>query len=461
MSSRNYPALHEKDFKKVVSEYTMHFEGTGDEDDDDDDNNNNKDQTTCPSRQQRDNNSSGREKDAVHVSDSYYEFATAAYEMNWSTRFHYAPFSPTDTLHSAQCFYEHRVALLLGLKPGMKVLDVGCGIGGPAREMARFTGCEVVGMSINQAQIDRAIRLTAEEGLTDKCTFVRGDFLNMPFAPDCFDAAFAIEATCHSPSLCAVYTETCRVLKPGATFLVSEWVLTPEFDPSNTKHVDMRRRIERGNGVVNLHTSLEAREAMLSSGFDPEHEENFANYHDYLRRRRGTAPNNQTVIEDEGGVQRRQRRRQQQITSPVLVPFSSSPSPATSSSSTWSSPPNYRPAPPSSSISTTVWASPKHREWWWMLQGRTGLATTWTDWWTTWKMSPWARRACYFLVWSLEKMGYRRARGVCEAMDTMALCVDSVAEAGREGIFSPAWWFLGRKEKKTPRDLNNIQSIAQ
>lgn len=107
----------------------------------------------------------------------YYEFATAAYEMNWSTRFHYAPFSPTDTLHSAQCFYEHRVALLLGLKPGMKVLDVGCGIGGPAREMARFTGCEVVGMSINQAQIDRAIRLTAEEGLTDKCTFVRGDFL--------------------------------------------------------------------------------------------------------------------------------------------------------------------------------------------------------------------------------------------------------------------------------------------
>lgn len=70
MSSRNYPALHEKDFKMVVSEYTMHFEGTGDEDDDDDDNNNNKDQTTCPSRQQRDDNSSGREKDAVHFSDS-------------------------------------------------------------------------------------------------------------------------------------------------------------------------------------------------------------------------------------------------------------------------------------------------------------------------------------------------------------------------------------------------------
>lgn len=75
------------------------------------------------------------------------------------------------------CFYEHRLALLMGLRPGMKVLDVGCGIGGPAREIAKFVGCEIVGISINQMQIDRAIHLTAQAGLSDKCTFVRGDFL--------------------------------------------------------------------------------------------------------------------------------------------------------------------------------------------------------------------------------------------------------------------------------------------
>jgi SAM-dependent methyltransferase len=58
----------------------------------------------------------------------------------------------------------------------MKVLDVGCGIGGPAREMAKLVGCEVVGITINQAQVDRAIQLTAQEGLTGKCTFLKADW---------------------------------------------------------------------------------------------------------------------------------------------------------------------------------------------------------------------------------------------------------------------------------------------
>lgn len=74
-------------------------------------------------------------------------------------------------------FYEHRFALLMGLKPGMKVLDVGCGIGGPAREIAKFIGCHIVGITINQSQVDRAVYLTAQEGLSDECTFIRADFL--------------------------------------------------------------------------------------------------------------------------------------------------------------------------------------------------------------------------------------------------------------------------------------------
>ena len=107
----------------------------------------------------------------------YYDFATSAYENGWGEHFHYTPFAPGDTIHSAMCFYEHRLALLMGLKPGMKVLDVGCGIGGPAREIAKLIGCEIVGISINQRQIDRAILLTEQAGLSSKCTFVRGDFL--------------------------------------------------------------------------------------------------------------------------------------------------------------------------------------------------------------------------------------------------------------------------------------------
>ena len=65
----------------------------------------------------------------------------------------------------------------MNLKPGMKVLDVGCGVGGPAREIAKFIGCEIVGITINQQQVDRAIEMTAQAGLSHLCTFLRGDFL--------------------------------------------------------------------------------------------------------------------------------------------------------------------------------------------------------------------------------------------------------------------------------------------
>jgi sterol 24-C-methyltransferase len=65
----------------------------------------------------------------------------------------------------------------MGLKEGMQVLDVGCGVGGPAREMVKFTGCNVIGLNNNDYQIERATRYAAKEGLSDKLAFVKGDFM--------------------------------------------------------------------------------------------------------------------------------------------------------------------------------------------------------------------------------------------------------------------------------------------
>jgi sterol 24-C-methyltransferase len=65
----------------------------------------------------------------------------------------------------------------MGLKEGMKVLDVGCGVGGPAREISKFAGVNVVGLNNNDYQIERATRYAAKEGLSDKLSFVKGDFM--------------------------------------------------------------------------------------------------------------------------------------------------------------------------------------------------------------------------------------------------------------------------------------------
>ena len=59
----------------------------------------------------------------------------------------------------------------------MKVLDVGCGVGGPAREIAKFTGCHVTGLNNNDYQIERADVYAKKEGLDKQLSYVKGDFM--------------------------------------------------------------------------------------------------------------------------------------------------------------------------------------------------------------------------------------------------------------------------------------------
>lgn len=61
----------------------------------------------------------------------------------------------------------------------MKVLDVGCGVGGPAREIARFTDANIVGINNNDFQIDRATKKTEKAGLTSQISYQKADFMNL------------------------------------------------------------------------------------------------------------------------------------------------------------------------------------------------------------------------------------------------------------------------------------------
>ena len=65
----------------------------------------------------------------------------------------------------------------MGMREGMKVLDVGCGVGGPAREIVKFTGANVLGLNNNDYQIARGNQYAAKEGLSSKLAFAKGDFM--------------------------------------------------------------------------------------------------------------------------------------------------------------------------------------------------------------------------------------------------------------------------------------------
>lgn len=70
---------------------------------------------------------------------------------------------------------------MMGLRDGMRVLDVGCGVGGPAREIAKFAGVNIVGLNNNDYQIERAERYAANEGLSQQLSFTKGDFMVFAF----------------------------------------------------------------------------------------------------------------------------------------------------------------------------------------------------------------------------------------------------------------------------------------
>jgi cyclopropane fatty-acyl-phospholipid synthase-like methyltransferase len=73
--------------------------------------------------------------------------------------------------------YEKTFAGLARLTQGMRVLDLGCGIGGPARTIAAAVGCSIVGITNSAWHVERGTALTEEAGLGDLVTLVEGDFL--------------------------------------------------------------------------------------------------------------------------------------------------------------------------------------------------------------------------------------------------------------------------------------------
>ena len=92
------------------------------------------------SKQSTPENEEKRKKNYFQLTTNYYELATDFYEYGWGESFHFGPRHKNEGFGQSIARAEMYLAMRLGLKPKMKVLDVGCGVGGPMREIARFSG---------------------------------------------------------------------------------------------------------------------------------------------------------------------------------------------------------------------------------------------------------------------------------------------------------------------------------
>lgn len=186
-----------------------------------------------------------------------------------------APRHKLETREQSLARIEHLIACKLDLQEGMTCLDIGCGIGGPLREIARFSGAKVTGLNISEFQVSRAKYYNHKYDLDHLCDVVVGDFHHIPFDDNTFDAVYCTEATCHSPHREKVFAEVFRVLKPGGKFLSTEWCLTDKYDPKNPEHVKVKTDIEYSNALSPTTTCAESKQKVEEVGFKVLHDKDY------------------------------------------------------------------------------------------------------------------------------------------------------------------------------------------
>lgn len=135
-----------------------------------------------------------------------------------------------DQYHSGGSEAVDRLLPSLQLAPGMTVLDVGSGFGGPARQIACTSGCTVIGVDITPAYVAAAEALTRSAGLDDRVTYVCTDIVGL----DCrdFAAAYMMHVQMNVADKRAFFTEIGRRLRPGARFATYEVCLAGAAQPT-------------------------------------------------------------------------------------------------------------------------------------------------------------------------------------------------------------------------------------
>ena len=202
------------------------------------------------------------------IAELYYDLVTDFYEFGWGRSFHFAPRVPGESFKASLARHEHFLAHSLGLRPGMVAADIGCGVGGPLIEIARFSGAKIVGINANAYQLERARKLTDEAGLAHLAEFLHCDFADIDAPDNSFDAVYDIEATCHAPDKVSVYGEVFRVLKPGACFGAYEYCMTDRFDPNNAEHLRIKADIQWGGGLLEIDDFETVDNALHTVGFE-------------------------------------------------------------------------------------------------------------------------------------------------------------------------------------------------
>lgn len=169
--------------------------------------------------------------------------------------------APVDHFHARGLPATIELAERLPIRAGHHLLDIGCGLGGPARYLAQRFQCKVSGVDITGPFIEAADKLTALLRMDGRVQFRLGDGQRLPYPDASFDGAYTQHVTMNVPDRPKFFGEAYRVLKPGGYFGLSEHGLGTNGNPLHPVPWT-----EDGSGAF-LKTPAETRGHLEDAGF--------------------------------------------------------------------------------------------------------------------------------------------------------------------------------------------------
>lgn len=201
---------------------------------------------------------------------AYYEATWLDYRILWlndeNLAMHFGYYDDAIKRHADALRNANRVlADRVSIRPGERVLDAGCGVGGSSLWLAQERGARIVGINLVASQLERAKRLAAQHHLADRVTFAQEDYTNTSFASGSFDVVWAMESLCHAPDKGAFYREAARLLRPGGRLVIAEYVRSAR--PVTPAGETLLREFVTGWAIPDLDTRDEHLEHAAAAGF--------------------------------------------------------------------------------------------------------------------------------------------------------------------------------------------------
>ncbi|OHV68965.1 hypothetical protein LCM4577_23065 [Mesorhizobium sp. LCM 4577] len=199
--------------------------------------------------------------------------------------------SPVDEFHIGGRAATGELAGQLALTTGDRVLDIGCGLGGPARQIAERYGCQVTGIDLTRDYVEAGAVLSSWLHLEDRVWLQQGDALALPFADGSFAAAYMLHVGMNIADKTALFSEAARVLRAGARFGVFDVMRTGAGELS---HPLPWASAADANAIA---TPEQYRDALSAAGFEVLSERERRDVAlDHFARQRAQAATGQPVL---------------------------------------------------------------------------------------------------------------------------------------------------------------------